>query len=112
MLKIAVEQKRDLANTLAKLFKLWGKAAMRRPYPDDDEGGGVGSLGLPEHPFLSDLPEGVVPPDLAADVNQHADMEAELENRANEASPQLRKQPVVQAALAKGAGAPKPSTPG
>jgi len=111
MANIPVAQKRELAGSLALLFKRWGKVADRRPYPDDDdEGGGVGGLSLPEHPFLQDLPVGVVPPDLAADVNQYVDVEVELEKRANEANPQLQKQPVVQAALGKGRGAPTPST--
>ena len=113
MALISVTQKRDLAERLAKLYDpRWGKAAMRRPYPDDDEDGGVGGLKLPEHPFLQDLPQGVTPPDLAADVNQHAQFDVEIENRASEASPELRKQPVVRAALAKGMGSsPKPSAP-
>jgi len=97
--------KEQLGLLLAKGHRQFGLVAARRPYRDDDDEGGEGGSELlfESHPLLAEQPEGAAS-DLAMIVQDNEYSVEEAEDRASEASNELRKQPALQQALAKQQG--------
>lgn len=103
-------QKEQLSYLLGKGHALFGKVAPRRPYRDDEEGGGTASgLTLLQHPLLMNMPVGAAS-DLTAVATSNSEATEEALDRAEECCPQLQQQPRLQNALTHGRHyTPKPS---
>lgn len=101
--KIKVHFKRKLSELLGKGHSKFGKVKLRKPYRDDeDEGGGASTgLRLDSHPLFANLPDGASS-DLSSVANNNAFSEDAAKERVNEASPELRMQPVLQRELSPG----------
>ncbi len=95
--------KEKLGLMLAKGHAFFGPVEQRKPYREDDEGGSGGAgLIFESHPLLEQQPVGASS-DLTAIATENSETFDEAIERANEASPELQKQPVLQQALALGA---------
>lgn len=94
--------KEKLGLMLGKGHAFFGPVEQRKPYRDDDEGGSGGAeLVFESHPLLEQQPVGASS-DLTAIATENSEtLDAAIE-RAEEASPELRKQPVLQQALTHG----------
>lgn len=96
-------QKEKLGLMLGKGHAFFGPVEQRKPYrDDDDEGGGGSQLVFESHPLLDQQPIGASS-DLTAIATENSETLDEAIDRANEASPELKKQPVLQHALTMGA---------
>jgi len=91
--------KEQLSKLLGHGHSRFGRVAPRRPFKDD-EGGGAGEAGLnfETHPLLAQQPIGAAS-DLTQLVDQNNQSLDAVEERANEASEELQKQPAMQKAL-------------
>ena len=97
--KIKVQFKRKLSELLGLGHSKFGKVKLRKPYHDDDEGGGAASgLRLDSHPLFANLPDGASS-DLSSVASNSAFSEDAAKERVNEASPELRMQPTLQREL-------------
>lgn len=95
--------KAKLGLMLAKGHAFFGPVEQRKPYRDEDDEGGTGGseLVFESHPLLDQQPVGASS-DLTAIATENSETLDEAIDRANEASPELKKQPVLQQALALG----------
>jgi hypothetical protein len=92
--------KEQLSVLLAAGHARFGRVAPRRPYLDDSDGGeGAPRLTVETHPLLANLPVGAAS-DLTAIVNANSQITEEALERINELTPELKKQPVLQAEYA------------
>lgn len=97
--KIKVHFKRKLSELLGIGHSKFGKVKLRKPYRDEDEGGGAATgLRLDSHPLFANLPDGAGS-DLSSVANNSAYSEDAAKERVNEASPELKMQPVLQKEL-------------
>lgn len=97
--KIKVHFKRKLSELLGVGHSKFGKVKLRKPYRDEDEGGAASSgLRLDSHPLFANLPDGA-DSDLSSVANNNAYSEDAAKERVNEASPELKLQPVLQKEL-------------
>jgi hypothetical protein len=97
--KVKIHFKRKLSELLGVGHSKFGKVKLRKPYRDDDEGGGAGTgLRLDSHPLFANLPDGA-DSDLSSVASNNAYSEDAAKERVNEASPELRLQPALQAEL-------------
>ncbi len=97
--KIKVHFKRKLSELLGVGHSKFGKVKLRKPYKDEDEGGGASTgLRLDAHPLFANLPDGA-DSDLSSVANNNAYSEDAAKERVNEASPELKLQPVLQKEL-------------
>ncbi len=100
--KISVQFKRRLTELLGIGHSKFGKVRLRKPYRDDeDEGGAASGLRLDSHPLFANLPDGASS-DLSGVANNNEFSEDAAKERVNEASPELRMQPVLQRELTPG----------
>jgi hypothetical protein len=102
MSRIKTEYKRQLSDLIAAGHRKFGRVLPRRPYLDDDEGGGEGGSALvfETHPLLSQQPAGATS-DLTFIVENNKYALDEAEKRIDEATPQLRKQLEMKLGLEK-----------
>jgi hypothetical protein len=91
-------EKIELGELLADGLRKFGKVLPRRPYKEDDEGGGEGSNMLLEHPLFMDVQLGA-PSDLTTIASENNHSKEEAEKRADELTPQLQKSLQNQLAL-------------
>lgn len=112
MSAIEVQYKRRLSEIIGIGHSKFGKVAHRRAYrDDDDEGGGAGSdLRFDSHPLFANLPDGA-DSDLSTISNNSEHSEDAAKERVMEASPELKKQPALQAEMTPGFS-PTPDQPG
>lgn len=97
--KIKVQFKRKLTELLGIGHSKFGKVKLRKPYRDDEEEGGAASgLRLDSHPLFANLPDGA-DSDLSSIANNNVHSEDAAKERVNEASPELKMQPVLQREL-------------
>ncbi len=97
--KIKIHFKRKLSELIGVGHSKFGKVKMRKPYRDDEDSGGAGTgLQLDSHPLFANLPDGA-DSDLSSIATNNAYSEDAAKERVNEASPELRLQPVLQAEL-------------
>lgn len=111
MSSLTKDQKQQLGILLAAGHKRFGKVKSRKPYREDDTGTGSAELLFETHPLLAQIPPGA-DSDLTANVVDNVNSKDEaLEERSGELSAELRKNPVLAAALAnkKGYVAPPPT---
>ncbi len=92
-MSIAIQYQKELGELLANWYRHFGKVAPRRPYREDDEGGGAGAAQLlfEEHPLLAEQPTGAAS-DLTFITSDNKYSMGEAEKRVDEACPQLTKQ--------------------
>lgn len=111
--KIAVKFKRKLSELLGIGHSRFGRVALRKPYREDEGGGGAGEseLRFDSHPLFANLPDGA-DSDLSALPNNNPVSEDAAKERVNEASPELRLQPVLQNELQPGPRATPTPQPG
>lgn len=85
--RLSSEIKTKLGEELAKWYRRYGKVTPRRPYKDDQEGGGDAQAQplFVAHPLLSELPVGA-PSDLAFVDNNNPRCAEEAEKRSEELS--------------------------
>ena len=92
MSRFAVKEKAMLGELLAGGYARFGSVAPRRPYKEDDTGGGTGAAELlPEHPLLASQPVGAAS-DLTAIASQNSNSLEAAKEKENELCPQLKKQ--------------------
>lgn len=97
--KIKIHFKRKLSELLGIGHSKFGKVKLRKPYRDEDEEGGASTgLRLDTHPLFANLPDGA-DSDLSSVASNNVYSEDAAKERVNEASPELRLQPVLQAEL-------------
>lgn len=100
--KIAVKFKRKLSELLGIGHSRFGRVALRKPYREDEEGGtGEAELRFDSHPLFANLPDGA-DSDLSSLPNNNPVSEDAAKERVNEASPELKLQPALQAELQPG----------
>lgn len=85
------EQKTELSALIGEGHRKFGKVAPRRPYTDDDKGGGAAQNVFESHPLLDQQPIGASS-DLTYIITENSQALDEVEKRANEAAPELKKQ--------------------
>jgi len=101
------EQKTELSNLLAEGHRKFGKVAPRRPYTDDDQGGGVAQNVFEQHPLLAQQPVGAAS-DLTFIITENSQSLDEAEKRSYQAAPELKQ----KLELGLGLKAQKQYTPG
>lgn len=98
MAAIPIPYKRKLTELLGIGHARFGRVATRRDYRDDEGGGSGPGLELLSHPWLSNMPIGA-DSDLTMDTNNSDYSLEAAEERVNEASNELKMQPVLQRVL-------------
>ncbi len=103
MLVYLKEQKEKLSKLLGEGHASFAAVIPRRGYRDDEEDGGAGASDLRwrEHPLLANQPIGAAL-DLAHQTLANSESAEYLKERANEACPELKKQPGLAKLLSKG----------
>jgi hypothetical protein len=110
--KIKVQFKRKLSEIIGIGHSRFGRVALRKPYRDDDAGGeGGADMRFASHPLFANLPDGA-DSDLSAQVNNNPTSQDAIKERANEANPELKLNPVLQAELQPGYRATPTPHPG
>jgi len=96
--KIKVQFKRKLSELLGIGHSKFGKVRLRKPYHEDESGGAGTGLRLDSHPLFANLPDGA-DSDLSSVATNNPSCEDAAKERVNEASPELKMQPVLQREL-------------
>jgi len=102
------DQKTELSALIGEGHRRFGKVAPRRPYTDDDKGGGAAQNVFESHPLLEQQPVGASS-DLTYIITENSESLKELEKRADQAAPELKKQ--LELGLANKLQAQKKYTP-
>jgi hypothetical protein len=95
---LSAECKHNLSALLAKGHAKFGKVAPRRPYREDEEGEGAPGFTVETHPWLADVPVGAAS-DLTFIASENSQITEEALDRVDELTPELQKQPRLQAEL-------------
>ena len=85
------DQKTELSALIGEGHRKFGKLAPRRPYTDDDKGGGAAQNIFESHPLLDQQPLGASS-DLTFIITENSQSLDEAEKRADQAAPELKKQ--------------------